>query len=145
MGRWTKVLQTARIVASDKERLAKYCPDLDRWPQSWSVEPRDITPGQQLLDCFKPFLLHLLDAGLSLKTLRTHRDNLWILGGEMISDFHADPSLRKVPVQAWLDNVIGDDGGPLMREQISERVQQSFDSTCRRFYRFRQSAQTEAP
>jgi hypothetical protein len=60
MGRWTKVLQTARIVASDEQRLAKYCPDLDRWPQSWSIEPRDIAPGKQVVECFKPFLLHLL-------------------------------------------------------------------------------------
>jgi hypothetical protein len=104
-----------------------------------------MVPGQQLVECFKPFLLHLLDAGLSHKTLRTHRDNLWVLGGEMIRDFHFDPPARERPVQAWLDNAIGDDGGPLMHEQISERIQQPFDSTCRRLYRFRQTLEPEAP
>lgn len=118
---------------------------MDRWPESWSVEPRDIAPGKQLLDDgLKPFLLYLLDSGLSRKTLITHRDNLWILGGEMISAFHDDPSLRKSSVEVWLDNAIGPEGGPLMHEQISERIQQSFDSTCRRFYRFRQDAQSHA-
>lgn len=138
------MLQTARIVASDEERLAKYCPDLDRWPQSWSMEARDIAYGQQLVEYLKPFMLHLLDSGLSTKTLRTHRDNLWILGGEMIGDFHFDTSTGERSVEVWLDNAIGKDGGPLMREQISERVQESFDSSCRRFHRFRQDARSAA-
>ena len=42
---------------------------------------RDLRPGQQIVECLKPFLLHLLDAGLSRTTLRRHRDNLWLLGG----------------------------------------------------------------
>jgi hypothetical protein len=141
MGRWTKLLQTARIVAPDEERLAKYCPDLDRWPQSWSMEPWDVAHGEQLVEYLKPFMLHLLDSGLSPKTLRTHRDNLWILGGEMLSDFHFTGERS---VEAWLDQAIGAEGGPLMREQISERVQQSFDSTCRRFHHFRNTAQSKA-
>lgn len=145
MGPWTKLLKTAGIVASDEQRLAKYCPDIDRWPESWSVEPRDIASGKQLLEAnLKPFLLHLLDSGLSRKTLITHRDNLWILGGEMIRDFNDDPSWRKRSVESWLEQAVGEDGGPLMHEQISERIQQSFDSTCRRFYRFRQSTASSA-
>lgn len=134
------MLQTARIVAPDEERLAKYCPDLDRWPESWSMEPWDIDYGKQLVEQhLKPFMLHLLNSGLSRKTLRTHRDNLWILGGEMIGDFHFGAERS---VEAWLDKAIGENGGPLMREQVSERVQESFDSTCRRFHRFRQNAQS---
>ena len=57
------------------------------------------------------FLLHLLSLELSRKTLRTHRDNLWILGGEMIRDFHEDPPLRKRPLETWLGSVIDDEGG----------------------------------
>ena len=37
------------------------CPDLENWPRSWSVEPRDIEPGQCVVTCFKPFLLHPLE------------------------------------------------------------------------------------
>ena len=48
-------------------------------------EERDLTHGQQVVECFKPYLRHLLGSGPSRKTLRSHRDNLWILGGEMIS------------------------------------------------------------
>jgi len=136
MGRSAKVMDTVAIVASDAERLAQYCPDLDNWPRSWSIEPRDLAPGQRLVDHLKPFLLHLLASGLSRKTLRIHRDNLWVLGGEMIRDFHQDPPLRKHSVDVWLDKVISDDGGPLIYHSASEEQQRSFDSTCRRLHRF---------
>src|SRR5215469_15603435 len=80
------------------DALAKYCPDLERWPASWRVEARDLLPGQQLVECFKPFLRHLLSSNLSGKTLRKHRDNLWLLGGGFIFDKHESPRLRKRPM-----------------------------------------------
>ncbi|MDQ3774647.1 MAG: hypothetical protein M3461_09890 [Pseudomonadota bacterium] len=135
-------MDKSAIVASDTERLAQYCPDLESWPRSWSVEPRDIAPGQRLVECFKPFLLHLLTLELSRRTLRTHRDNLWILGGEIIRNLHEDPPLRKRPLNTWLGSVIDDEGGPLIYYCTSEEQQRSFDSTCRRFYRFLQAYQT---
>lgn len=142
MARSPKEVRTTHIVTRLDSRLAQYCPDLENWPRSWSGDSSDIAPGQRLLECFKPFLLDLLDAGLSRKTLRTHRDNLWILGGEMIRAFHNDPSLRKRPLEHWLDHAIGDDGGPLIYEPVPEDVQRSFDATCRRLSRFRQDAAT---
>ena len=45
------------------------------------------------------------------------RDNLWILGGEIIRDLNGTPSLRKVPVEQLLCDVIDDDGGPLRRDR----------------------------
>lgn len=132
------MVDTVAIVPSDAERLAQYCPDLANWPRSWSVEPRDLAPGQRLVDCLKPFLLHLLATGLSRKALQTHRDNLWVLGGEMIRDFHEDPPLRKHSVEVWLDKVIDDEGGPIIYHAPSEEQQHSFDSTCRRLRRFLQ-------
>src|SRR6266853_757267 len=80
------------------EELAAYCPDLDQWPRSWMYEERDVSPGGQMVECFKPFLRHLLSLGLSRKTLRQHRDNLWLLGGELIRDLHDAPRLRKRPM-----------------------------------------------
>jgi hypothetical protein len=78
--------------------LAAYCPDLEQCPASWIYEARDLLPSQQMVECFKPFLRHLLSSNLSAKTLRKHRDNLWLLGGEIISDLHESPKLRKRPV-----------------------------------------------
>ncbi len=137
-------MDKAAIVASDTERLMQYCPDLESWPRSWSVEPRDIAPGQRIVACFTPFLLHLLSLGLSRKTLRVHRDNLWALGGEIIRDLHEDPPLRERPIAELLLTVIDEEGGPFIAHRTSEQQQRSLDSTCRRFYRFLQNTETQA-
>jgi hypothetical protein len=41
------------------------------------------------------FLCHLVSSGSSPKTLRSHRDSLSSLGGEIISKLQEDPRLRK--------------------------------------------------
>ena len=61
--------------------LALFYPDLQDWPRSWCGTGEDIAPGEQIVDCFRPFLQHLA-AGYARKTIRLHAGNLWILGGE---------------------------------------------------------------
>jgi len=99
-------------------------------------EARDLAPGRQVVDIFRPFLRHLLGMGLSGKTLRKHRDNLWLLGGEIISDLHKNPRLRKWSMAQVVSAAVDDEGGPLISHSPSEEQQRSFDSTCRKFYRF---------
>lgn len=116
--------------------MAAYCPDLEQWPKTWMYEARDLAPGRQVVDIFRPFLRHLLGMGLSGKTLRKHRDNLWLLGGEIISDLHKNPRLRKWSMAQVVSAAVDDEGGPLISHSPSEEQQRSFDSTCRKFYRF---------
>jgi hypothetical protein len=99
-------------------------------------EARDLLPGRQMVECFKPFLRHLLSLNLSAKTLRKHRDNLWLLGGEIISDLHESPRLRKRPMVQVVFAALNDEGGPLISNRTSEEQQRSFDSTCRKLHRF---------
>ncbi len=73
---------------------------------------KDLPAGEQLLNRFQPFIEHLVASGLSAKTIRTHVDNLWTLGGEIIRDLHYDPSLRKVAVDRLLRDAIHEYGGP---------------------------------
>ena len=94
-----------------------------------------------MVECFKPFLRHLLSAGLSRKTLRIHRDNLWLLGGEIICDLHETPRLRKRPIDQVVLEALDDEGGPLI-SRASEDQQRSFDATCRKFYRFLKEGNT---
>jgi hypothetical protein len=122
------------------DELTANCPDLEQWPRSWMYEKRDLTHGQQVVECFKPFLRHLLSSGLSRKTLRSHRDNLWILGGEIISKLHEDPRLRKRPTDQIVLAVLHDEGGPLISHSGSEDQQRSFDSTCRKVLSLSQRA-----
>ena len=115
--------------------LAQYCPDLENWPRSWRFENSDVAPGQRIVEYFTPFLRHLLAQGLAPKTLRRHRDNLWMLGGDIIRRRQQDPSLRRHSVEKLVFDLIEVDG-PLIGPQISEQEQDSLNATCRKFYRF---------
>ena len=95
---------------------------------------KDLPPGEQLLALFRPFLEHLAASDLSPKTIQKHVDNLWALGGEFIRDLNHHPSLRKKPVDLVLRRMI-EYGGPLLYHG-GEEEQRSFDSTCRKLWRF---------
>ncbi len=115
--------------------LSVYCRDLDEWPRSWMGFEKDLPPGERMVAYFRPFLEHLVRLELSRKTIRKHVDNLWILGGEIIRDLNETPSLRKVPVEELVFNLL-EEGGPLLYHGDSEEQQRSFESTCRKFRRF---------
>jgi hypothetical protein len=124
----------AQQIAADP--LRSYCPDLDQWPASWAYEPRDIPYGLRIVESFKPFLREMLARSLSRKTLRLHRDNIWVLGGEVIRRVQMDSGLRRRSIEQVVLDLIGDDGGPLLSHGESEAEQRSFDATCRKLFRF---------
>jgi hypothetical protein len=110
MGAMAKVSTQQQSAAA---RIDDYCKDLAEWPRSWMGLPKDLVPGEKMVAYFRPFLEHLIHLGLSKKTIRKHVDNLWVLGGEMIRDPHETPSLRKVPIETLVFQVI-QDGGPIL-------------------------------
>ena len=116
--------------------LAAYCPDLASWAASWCGDERDIIAGEQIVVVFTPFLQNLLDQGLSRKTRNQHRDNLWLLGGEIIRDINETPKLRKLPAAQLISEAIANDTGPLIRGCVNDIEQRLFDSTCRKLKRF---------
>jgi hypothetical protein len=87
------------------------------------------------VECFTPFLREMLALSLSRKTLRQHRDNIWILGGEVIRRVQMASGLRRRSVEQVVLDFIGDDGGPLLSHGQSEDEQRSFDATCRKLFR----------
>ncbi len=120
---------------STPPELSGYRCGLEEWPRSWMGDQRDLLPGQEIVECFKPFLVHLAGSGLSKKTVQKHIDHLWLLGGEIIRDLQQTPRLRKTPVNDLLLTTIEVDG-PLLYHCDSEEQQRSFDSTCRKLRRF---------
>jgi hypothetical protein len=44
-------------------------------------EEKDLPPERRLVEFFTPFLLHLVESGLSKRTIQNHVDNIWVLGG----------------------------------------------------------------
>jgi len=100
-------------------------------------QEKDLLAGEELVARFRPFLEDLVASDLSPKTIQTHVDNLWALGGEIIRDLNEDPSLRRKPVEQILDDRIDEEGGPLVYALESEEpLQRSLDSTCRKLYTF---------
>lgn len=116
--------------------LASYCPDLADWPASWEIDEADRVVGQRIVEALKPFLSNLLVQGLARKTLVRHRDNIWLLGGEMIRRRLEDEGFVTLTVDEWLGELVEEDGGPLIGSSISESEQDSFDVTCRKLYQF---------
>lgn len=126
-------------IVADKDAactLLQYCPDIEGWPKSWSYEEGDLAPGHRIVEFFKPFLLHLLAKKPAASTLRRHRDHLWMLGGEVIRRRQEDPHLCHQPVEKVTFALLEEDGGPLIWPRITEQEQDSFDASCRKFYRF---------
>jgi hypothetical protein len=113
-----------------------YFPDLDQWSRSWAYEARDTAAGLRMVQAFQPFLRHLVSLHLSHKAFRQHRDNIWVLGSEVIRRLQIDSSLRRRPIDQVLLDLVSDDGGPLLSRGESEYEQRSFDTTCRKFFRF---------
>lgn len=116
--------------------LVTYCPDLATWPTSWCGEERDVIAGEHIVAVFTPFLLDLLAQGLTRKTRNMHRDNLWLLGGEIIRDLNDTPKLRKRALKELILEAVANDEGPLIHGGFSEQEQRSFDSTCKKLNRF---------
>lgn len=135
-GKRAVVRKTAIVPADLAAALDRYVPDLENWPKSWSYEPADVRVGARIAESFKPFLLDLLQKDLAPKTLRRHRDNLWMLGGEIIRRRHLDSELAAMTNENALLELIDDLGGPILSGGASESEQDSFDATCRKLYSF---------
>ena len=113
-----------RAATTPRHGLEHYCRDLNSWPRSWMGLEKDLPPGEQLVTLFRPFLEHLAVSSLTPKTIQKHVDNMWVLGGELITELNYTPSLRKAPVEKVLADMIND-GGPILRHGNSEEQQQS--------------------
>lgn len=111
------------------------CHDFPEWPDRWMIVEKDKVYGQGLLDAMRPFVEHLMAKKLKKKTIRTHMDNLWLLGGEIIRSVHIYQEYNVPPIKKLRDSV-DSEGGPYSQYLDSEWAINSFDATCRKFHRF---------
>jgi hypothetical protein len=122
--------------SSSSPQVLAYVPDLDEWPDSWMIDPPDRTIGKAIVTVLTPFIEHLIKQGLTKRTLKRHVDNLWALGGEIITAINWDESLRKLSAKDLVINAIDAEGGPLLRNPLHPEDQKPFDSTCKKLYKF---------
>jgi hypothetical protein len=116
--------------------LSEICPDFYDWPERWKGLPEDAKYGEKIVSIFRPFIEDLLSKGYKDKTVKKHLDNLWLLGGELIRELHMDSELRnKEALELLLEN-IGTYGGPICRHLDTEDELKSFDSTCKKLFKF---------
>lgn len=108
------------------------------WPAAWQIDDEDLLYGEQLLEELKPFVAHLIRVEkLARSTVRRHLDNLFLLGGELISSINIyDHDRRRSPARL-LDNSLDEDGGPLCKHLCEGPQQRQYDATCKKLYAFR--------
>jgi hypothetical protein len=135
MSKSTPAEKLAAESSSSPEVLA-YVPDLDAWPDSWMIDQPDRTMGKAIVTVLTPFIEHLIKQGFTQRTLKRHVDNLWALGGEIITGINWDESLRKLSAKDLVINAIDEEGGPLLRNPLNPDDQEPFDSTCKKLYKF---------
>jgi len=113
-------------------------PDFEDWPHDWMGVDEDLAYGKKLLEEIRPFAEHLTSSGLTDKTIKKHLTNLWLLGGELIRTVSLDEEYHIPPKKVLLDS-IDSYGGPSCRHLHSYDEQKSFDSTCKKLYKYLKS------
>ena len=107
--------------------------DMENWPHSWAGVADDVHYGKQVLPYMKDFIAFLKQRNLSIKTVNSHIDELWALGGTIVDAVHADKKNRGMEPLKLIFMLIDDEGGPLLDARGN---QASFDRTCKKFYLF---------
>jgi len=116
-------------------KLETLSPDFEDWPRRWMGVEEDLAYGKKLLEEIRPFAEHLFSSGLTDKTIKKHLANLWLLGGELVRKVSDDEEYDMSPRKLLLDS-IDSYGGPPCRHLHTWSEQKSFDSTCKKLYRF---------
>jgi hypothetical protein len=118
-----------------KEEITALVPDFYDWPQRWMGVDEDLEYGHKLLKHFEPFVSNLATDQLAKKTKKKHADNLWLAGGELIRTVSMEENYQIAPKELILKH-FGMDGGPYCQHLKTEDELNSYDSSCRKFYKF---------
>jgi hypothetical protein len=81
-----------------------------------------------------PFIIELTETR-SPRTVKIHKDNLWLLGGYTIDRINRNEAHRNTEPCLFLTTFIDSWDGPVIHD-LSEQEQRSFDRTCKKFYRY---------
>ena len=116
--------------------LCEYCKDINKWPQKWEIDTRDIKIGLAINEQFKSFLIEQINKGKSKKTIKTYAHYLWALGGELIRQINYCDEERKLPARNLMLKYINETGGPYWRHASSEADHAKYDSVCKRLFKY---------
>jgi hypothetical protein len=108
--------------------------EIDNWPNTWKIGDPDVEYGKLIIKLMKPFI-KALSGTLSARTVKQHTDNLWVLGGYAIELINSFPEKRHKEPCFLFTTFIDSYDGPHIRD-FSEKEQESFDRTCRKYYKY---------
>ena len=74
---------------------------------------KDVKYGQGILQVMRPFIESLIASGLSVKTIKRHMDNLWVLGGEIIRDVNTYDEYDEISPLEKTQASVDPSGGPI--------------------------------
>jgi len=106
------------------------------WPEAWIISELDIPLAIAIRDAMRPFLESLFSEGRSETTLRRYFGNLWLLGGEIISDHSGRPMSGLRTGREIIMDSIDFSGGPILGEHYTEQEQRTFDACCKKLLIF---------
>jgi len=107
---------------------------MNDWPSSWAGVPEDEPIGKALVTEMRPFVEHLTRS-LASKSVRSHLNNLWLIGGEIIRQVNYDPQQRELKAHALLLRAIESGEAPSTRN-VTHAQQDSLDATALRLLHF---------
>jgi len=116
--------------------ITNLCPDFYEWPNRWQGVPEDTEYGEKIIAIFESFVQSLLSERLNRKTIETHIDNLWLLGGELIRLIYQDQDKRDSEPLELIMEKIDHGGGPYCRHLFTENEIRSFDSIYGKLYKY---------
>jgi len=118
-----------------KKEILTLSADFYDWPKRWMGVEADKEYGERLLPYFEQYVMALNSSQLTERTKKKHLDNLWLAGGELIRIISNEEDYEIDPFELILHN-FGLDGGPYCRHIQTEEESKSYDSSCRKFYKF---------
>jgi hypothetical protein len=110
--------------------------DLDKWPESWMGNEKDLEYGKKMISLMEKFIHYLMTQGLSRKTLREYVDGVWLLGGAIIKEVSIYNEYKKNPAKKLMEAI--ESGGclPEGHGEMSKPELESFTGMCRKFEEF---------
>ncbi|RJX30498.1 MAG: hypothetical protein C4531_08875 [Desulfurivibrio sp.] len=122
--------------STGSESFRVWVPDFDEWPESWMGVEEDLAYGRKLLPWFSGFLQALYAEGMSRKTFRQYRDNLWLLGATIIREVSLYEEYQDDPLEKLAETVADDGILPDDYDQMTEAELRAFERMCRRFEKY---------
>ncbi len=150
MTRSIRVLTKKESVSNDKKIgadhlmiLRNLSPDFDEWPKRWMGLKEDLEYGKKLLPYMEEFLDDLIKRDVSLKTLKNHIDNTWLLGGSIIKHVSMYEDYKTAPLKKLVESVKAGGMLPDGYDQMTERDLRAFERTCELFEEFLKKTATK--